>query len=240
MHEGVAAAEEGSRFSTLHPPPGCSSSWGKLSIPPPLCARLYPPPGKVLPGCLLAPPERGSRVRSRQCRPLGAKALCSELSCRGLWSGSYWNSRFKRCLNDLIKAAEENVQAVRSCSSDEEVLAVLVLLCRGYGWGGPGKISQVFMTLFCWNRKSGSLFFVCCWILLQELSSFLWSDRCIPKSGLRRPASLTRELMCILNANEKYGLQILWGLPMFYFEVHRQMNSLHRPGTLANTFFRVF
>lgn len=162
MHEGVAAAEEGSRFSTLHPPPGCSSSWGKLSIPPPLCARLYPPPGKVPPGCLLAPPERGSRVRSRQCRPLGAKALCSELSCRGLWSGSYWNSRFKRCLNDLIKAAEENVQAVRSCSSDEEVLAVLVLLCRGYGWGGPGKISQVFMTLFCLNRKSASLFFVCC------------------------------------------------------------------------------
>lgn len=124
---------------TLHPPPGCSSSWGKLSIPPPLCARLYPPPGKVARGCLLAPPERGSRVRSRQCRPLGAKALCSELSCRGLRSGSYWNSRFKRCLNDLIKAAEENVQAVRSCSSDEEVLAVLVLLCRGYGWGGQGE-----------------------------------------------------------------------------------------------------
>ncbi|XP_014110641.1 PREDICTED: uncharacterized protein LOC106628335 [Pseudopodoces humilis] len=66
VHEGVAFAEEGSRFSpTLHPPPGCSCSWGKLSIPPPLCARLYPPPGKVPPGRLLAPPERGSRVRSR-------------------------------------------------------------------------------------------------------------------------------------------------------------------------------
>lgn len=61
------------------------------------------------------------------------------LSYRALRSGSYWNSRFKRCPNDLIKATEENAQAMRSCSSDEEVVAVLVLLCRGYGWRGQGK-----------------------------------------------------------------------------------------------------
>lgn len=47
------------------------------------------------------------------------------------------NSRFKRCLNDFIKAAEENAQAMRNCSSDEEVFAVVVLLCRGYGMEGP-------------------------------------------------------------------------------------------------------
>lgn len=63
------------------------------------------------------------------------------------------NSRFKRCLNDFIKAAEENAQAMRNCSSDEEVFAVLVLLCRGTGWRGQGKICEVFMTLFCLNRK---------------------------------------------------------------------------------------
>lgn len=140
------------------------------------------------------------------------------------------NSRFKRCLNDFIKAAEENAQAMRNCSSDEEVFAVLVLLCRGTGWRGQGKICEVFMTLFCLNRKNGSLFFVCCWFLLQELSSFLWSDGYIPKSGRIRPASLTWELMCMLSANEKYSLRIWWRFPMLYFEVHRKMNSLHRSG----------
>lgn len=48
---------------------------------------------------------------------------------------------FKRCLNDFIKAAEENAQAMRNCSSDEEVFAVLVLLCRGYGMEGPREKS---------------------------------------------------------------------------------------------------
>ncbi|RLW01984.1 hypothetical protein DV515_00007524 [Chloebia gouldiae] len=41
---------------------------------------------------------------------------------------------------------------MRSCSN-EEGLAVLVLLCRGYGWRGQGKVSQLFMTLFRFNRK---------------------------------------------------------------------------------------
>lgn len=162
MHEGVAAAEEGSRFSLLSTHlQGVAALGGSFPFRPLSAQGFYPPPGKVAPARLPAPPERGSRERSWQCRPLGAKALCSELSSRGLRSGSYWNSRFERCPNDLIKAAEENAQAMRSCSSDEEVLAILVLLCRGTGGGANGKIFQVFMALSFLNRKSGSLFFVC-------------------------------------------------------------------------------
>lgn len=44
---------------------GVAPLGGRFPFRPSLCARLYPPPGKVPPECLLAPPERGSRVRSR-------------------------------------------------------------------------------------------------------------------------------------------------------------------------------
>lgn len=65
------------------------------------------------------------------------------------------NSRFKRCLNDFIKAAEENAQAMRNCSSDEEVFAVLVLLCRGYGMEGPREKSAKCSWLYSvWTGKT--------------------------------------------------------------------------------------
>lgn len=60
MHEGVAAAGEGSRFSFSTHLQGVAALGGKLSIPPLVCVRLYSPQGKV--------PPRSARAWERAVR----------------------------------------------------------------------------------------------------------------------------------------------------------------------------
>lgn len=61
MREGVAAAEEGSRFSLLSTHlQGVAALGGSFPFRPLSAQGFYPPPGKVPPVRRLAPPERGS------------------------------------------------------------------------------------------------------------------------------------------------------------------------------------